>query len=1509
MKGVFFFLTFLFTGLLYAEADFTMNVKEGCTPLNVGVEVKGISPDSVVWNFGNGDVKKGNKTFTIYNSGGNFTIKMTAYKDGVSETVTKTATIYKSPASDFSFDKNQGCPPLSVNFNDKSTIGNAPIIKRTWGLGNGRVLVGNITNHTADFNTAGKRDISLIIEDQNGCKSTQVISAAIDVFPSPFVNFDFNNSTQCNLPVEVSFTNKSDSLSSYNFKWNFGDGGTSTNVNPKHSFTKEGTFQMTLQATDANGCKSEVTKSNMIVDENFSVKISLSDTIGCDSLGAVFKPIISSLYRSLKWTIDPALNADMNKMTISSKKIGVFPVKLEATSQFGCTISSTQNVYIGKNPIVDFKTNDTLSCFAPFNVSFQNLTQYGYQYNWNFGSGQGSSTEETPTRLYNKTGSYNVRLTATGDYGCSSSLTKGAYIKVLVPKVEIVSSQDNGCKPLKVDFNLNTLNGFKIKTAHWDFGNGNTFNGIKPSAQTYNNEGTYTVTAVVSFVEGCDDLTINRTIMVGNSISNINGSISANNICPNQKLTGQVNTISGATYEWKIGNIATYSSRTFSHKFTQSGNFGVTLEVTKDGCKTTVNYGTVTVKPTAANFTISDKCSGTEVSFTNPNFNSVESTWNFGSGDIRDDNRIVKYDFKTIGTKNITLKVYNKVNGCRDEITKTIEVNEGVLDNYNFSTIQGCAPLEVELTAPDISTSTNWMLGDSVILHNGKIGKFIVDSAGIYDLTLRIRYDGCLYTRQYNDLVKAIKPEAGFKFNPLGGCAPITATFEDTSKSVISTIVKYNWAVKDSLLGITDRSFTKTYNDYAILPINLIVEDNYGCKDTATHDFIVARPFAEFELPSKSFCTGNAFKPENLSTGVGLVYEWDLGDGSPIDTSRFPQHNYKDEGTYDIYLKITDANNCISDKLMEKAVTIQDFEYDFTAGPTFKYCPELITEFQVIPGDIDYRQTLWDFGDGKIVLDTNKTPKNIYNTAGVYDVSVILEDFRGCGDTIVKKGLIQIEGPEGSFKSSLNSSCAPVEVTFSANTKNSVASFWDFGDGEGFYENTANFVITHTYKYPGVYTPSVTVDDGLGCVVTVIGDEVRIGGPSAKITLSPGIVCSDQELIFSDTSVFNENIPFKSRKWSFSDGFTSTDSTFSKKYTTNDSTDIFITLTVEDSLGCKNIAYDTARIFAYAPLRVKDSLTICKGDTIELKAERVHYAEWELSGSLSQTDVLNPLAFPLQNTTYKVRGYVSPTCYTDKTIFVRPVDAFSGYALNDTAICIGDIAHLWIHHNKINSGKFEYEWSLDGTIINTEKDINVTPESTSTYTATIKNGACKDLVTTSTVRVKEYPPLVIEVPEPIIRGQEVRLHAESEPGASYSWNPQPDVGCQNCPFAYVKPQTTTEYTVTVEKDGCIISEKVTVDVSSACSENLIKIPNTFTPNNDGLNDEFSIADNDKIRLKSLKIYSRNGELVYESSNIRDTWDGTYNGKQLNTGVYVYFLDAECVNGEPVLLKGNITLLR
>ena len=92
------------------------------------------------------------------------------------------------------------------------------------------------------------------------------------------------------------------------------------------------------------------------------------------------------------------------------------------------------------------------------------------------------------------------------------------------------------------------------------------------------------------------------------------------------------------------------------------------------------------------------------------------------------------------------------------------------------------------------------------------------------------------------------------------------------------------------------------------------------------------------------------------------------------------------------------------------------------------------------------------------------------------------------------------------------------------------------------------------------------------------------------------------------------------------------------------------------------------------------------------------------------------------------------------------------------------------------------------------------------------------------------------------------------------------------------------------------------------------MPNTFTPNGDGLNDRLFPQRKSSSLIKSFRIFNRWGELLFEAKDMQPNnplagWDGTYQGKAMIPDVYVYVIDALCDTGQPLQIKGDITLVR
>jgi len=144
-------------------------------------------------------------------------------------------------------------------------------------------------------------------------------------------------------------------------------------------------------------------------------------------------------------------------------------------------------------------------------------------------------------------------------------------------------------------------------------------------------------------------------------------------------------------------------------------------------------------------------------------------------------------------------------------------------------------------------------------------------------------------------------------------------------------------------------------------------------------------------------------------------------------------------------------------------------------------------------------------------------------------------------------------------------------------------------------------------------------------------------------------------------------------------------------------------------------------------------------------------------------------------------------------------------------------------------------------------------------------------------------------------------------GETYTWTPTGGLSCTNCPNPDASPNTSTMYYVTVETpDGCSSMDSVFIKVENGCRD--LFIPNMFSPNSDGENDEFCVY-GDCITAYEISIFNRWGEVVYSSDNQNDCWDGTYKGKKMNTGVFVYKLSFTSKQGEQIEESGNINLIR
>ena len=201
------------------------------------------------------------------------------------------------------------------------------------------------------------------------------------------------------------------------------------------------------------------------------------------------------------------------------------------------------------------------------------------------------------------------------------------------------------------------------------------------------------------------------------------------------------------------------------------------------------------------------------------------------------------------------------------------------------------------------------------------------------------------------------------------------------------------------------------------------------------------------------------------------------------------------------------------------------------------------------------------------------------------------------------------------------------------------------------------------------------------------------------------------------------------------------------------------------------------------------------------------------------------------------------------------------------------------------------------------------PDTTTSYTVVITDasGFCQveKTVTVIVSPIVEVMPVI----DTILQGQSVQITATENPDYQYQWSPPKWLDAANIPNPVSTPEESIVYTLVVtDQNGCVEERTVTLVVLTICEEPFVFIPTGFSPNGDGKNDTFKVIGNNLAEVY-LAVYDRWGELIFESYDPSESWDGTYKGKLLPPDAYGFYAKVVCFGGLEFFKKGNVTLLR
>jgi gliding motility-associated-like protein len=491
--------------------------------------------------------------------------------------------------------------------------------------------------------------------------------------------------------------------------------------------------------------------------------------------------------------------------------------------------------------------------------------------------------------------------------------------------------------------------------------------------------------------------------------------------------------------------------------------------------------------------------------------------------------------------------------------------------------------------------------------------------------------------------------------------------------------------------------------------------------------------------------------------------------------------------------------------------------------------------------------------------------------------------------------------------------CAPADVAFNNYSQiigNFATYWWDFGDG-----NTSTaFNPTHNYTTTGEYIITLIVTDAESCnysdtitrTLTVLsGEEGTL--PSVDICRGEAIQIGMPPS--SDTAA--------TYLWTPTTGLSNV--TASNPYASPDTTTIYtLALTLG---GCTGYFTQTMNVHYIDYQMTSEDTAICFSDSVHLyinaSSNDVISYKWSLSPDFSSllNTSNNPdiTIVPTQITTYYWQAQTD-YCTVSGEITVKI--AVNILSLNDITICYGQIVKL--HLQYVTSDACTFQWLPEEGIlsgIHTATPLISPTQSTQYIVIVTGENGCVD---TAYCYVTVLPKLLPDTIEAwadeyeVIAGNTVQLHATPLYGQGITYHWSPEIGLDNS--AIINPMATliqtTIYTVTVSDiNGCTKSDTVRIKTSHlTCDEPFVYIPNAFTPNGDGVNDLFMLRSK-IVETMLLRVYDRLGELLFESTKLDEGWDGTFRGKPCDPGVYAFYVEATCINKQPFLRKGNVTLMR
>ena len=724
-----------------------------------------------------------------------------------------------------------------------------------------------------------------------------------------------------------------------------------------------------------------------------------------------------------------------------------------------------------------------------------------------------------------------------------------------------------------------------------------------------------------------------------------------------------------------------------------------------------------------------------------------------------------------------------------------------------------------------------------------------------------------------------------------------------------------------------------------------------------------AVPIADFETQNANdpFCEGGCVTFADLTTfdadfstgAANATYAWEFPDGNPTTSdSQNPNVCYDTPGTKTVKLTVTDnvgesitttKTNYITVLECGPNIAISASSYVTCA---VKECIDF-TDLSTSDTPNGITNWLWTFTSptGVVTTSTEQNPTGIcLNEVGFYDVALQATD-----DDLTKEKLfpnyveaIDCSGPTINFSTDKMVICVGgcIQLTdLSTSTTDITAWNWSLPGGQVVGEaiadssNQQNPLVC--YANPGTYNITLSAVDGEGPSAITKSISITVdpctGPPEVGFTASADTICVGDCVDFYDESLgLVENY-----LWVFQGTANISQATSTLKnpgaICYSEPGAYNVTLTVSNSnnqVDSKTkVKYVVVQQCVNKPVpRIEVSAdTICAGKCVDYKSVSTGVGlsshQWNFqgavvgSGSSSQKNPSN-ICYNTPGT-YDVSLFVEGAGGDSLRVFKNVVTVVNTPDCRPTievsapdTICAGDCAIFSSNFINADSVRWTFQGG-DPATSNAFDPGTVCFEDEGHYIVMVEawnpsGGAQPQILD---LFVGKRPPLNAGPDRNINSGAVISLTASlggQTPKGSFLWQPFDLVDNFTAQTVKTSPDETTQYIVYYkEPASCTAIDTVTVNVTFVAA---VGVPTTFSPNGDGQNDVLRVLGQGITRM-DFKVFNRYGQLVFQTQNQTVGWDGTYKGKDLNPGTFVYTLEVSFAEGESEIYTGNVTLVK